>query len=360
MSAELQLLEDTLGAIMGKHGTDTVRAHMAVDAIPEDLWRTLEDAGLTDLCSPAGGGGLAELVVVARAVGRAAAPVPLVESGLASWLIRTAELEAPPGITTCAVSHRSDQLVLSRTASGWAATGVLNLVPWGGQADHVVAFGRAEGGELAVAVLPRGGVVERGRNLAGEPRDTLRYEDTPLKAGAVGTSDAVPDGLLRRGALLRAAAIAGATGRVLDLTLDYAQAREQFGRPIAAFQAVQHHLVAIAEEASCVDIAVRAAALGCGDERLAVAAAKVTAAGAAAEVARRAHQVFGAIGATQEHVLHLYTRRLWSWQDEFGTERLWSARLGRDCVDAGPDALWPSISANPGPTDGWTTAEVLG
>lgn len=357
MTAELELLEETLGAIFDKHCTDDARAEASSGALPVDLWCRLEEAGLTDLGSPESGGGLQELVVVARAVGRAAAPVPVVESGLASWLMGSAGLVPPAGIVTCAAAHRSDDLLLTRTDAGWRATGRLHRIPWGAQADHVVALGHSEG-NLVVAVLPAGGDIERGRNLADEPRDELRFDDTSLPVSSVGATPIGHDGLLRRGALLRAAAIAGATARILDLTLEYAAAREQFGRPISAFQAVQHHLVAIAEEAACADMAVRAAALDC-EARLPVAAAKVTAVAAAGQVARRAHQVFGAIGATQEHVLHRYTRRLWSWQDEFGTEGTWSATIGRDCLEAGSDALWPSISANPKPSDERRSAGVL-
>jgi alkylation response protein AidB-like acyl-CoA dehydrogenase len=61
-------------------------------------------------------------------------------------------------------------------------------------------------------------------------------------------------------------------------------------------------------------------------------------------VAEIAHQLHGAIGFTVEHELHLFTRRLWSWRDEFGTESEWSARLGDQLIREGADAVWMALT----------------
>ena len=58
-----------------------------------------------------------------------------------------------------------------------------------------------------------------------------------------------------------------------------------------------------------------------------------------------AHQVFGAIGWTAEHVLQRYTRRLWGWRDDFGAESHWAVMLGDLVTESGPDALWPMLAA---------------
>ncbi len=77
---------------------------------------------------------------------------------------------------------------------------------------------------------------------------------------------------------------------------------------------------------------------------LATAMAKARVGEAAGKVAAICHQVHGAMGFTQEHPLHFATRRLWSWRDEFGSERYWNRELGRQLAEAGADALWPRIS----------------
>ncbi|MCO1657075.1 acyl-CoA dehydrogenase [Pseudonocardia humida] len=345
MSEEIELLEQTLDALFARHCGPAERTAAAQGLLPERLWARLVETGLTDLGAPDSGAGLPELVAVAMAVGRAAAPVPLAEaSGLASWLLGATGLDPADGLLGCATTHPDDDLrLVGGEPAAPVVRGVLTRVPWGAAAGHVVALARSDRGPVVV-LLPAATQVERGANLADEPRDTLRYADVTAVAAAPAPVDAAA--VLRRGALLRAAATAGAAGRVLELALAYAGAREQFGRPIATFQAVQHHLVVMAEEVAAVDLAVRVAALAGPDtEALAVAAAKVAAGTAAAEVTRRGHQVFGAIGATIEHPLHHYSKRLWSWQDEFGTDRQWSGVIGRAAVGAGADALWPTVSA---------------
>ena len=70
------------------------------------------------------------------------------------------------------------------------------------------------------------------------------------------------------------------------------------------------------------------------------AAARSLAGTAATEVARGAHQLHGAMGVTREHPLHLATRRLWSWRDEYGTQRSWAAMLGAALTPRGSTGVW--------------------
>ena len=117
-----------------------------------------------------------------------------------------------------------------------------------------------------------------------------------------------------------------------DLALAYARERQQFGRPIAKFQAVQHNLATLAGEVAAASAAADAAAEACALPAMAVgevAIAKVRGGEAAGTGAAIAHQVHGAMGFTYEHSLHHATRRLWSWREEFGNEAVWAARLGR-------------------------------
>jgi acyl-CoA dehydrogenase len=346
MSDELDLLAETLRSIFARHFGRDDRSQLD-GAMPQDVWRALEEAGLTRLGLPDSGAGLPELTTVAREVGRAAVPVPLMEmSGLATWLLAVTGLPAPDGILTCAAAHPSDCLRLTRVGDGWLVDGTVHRVPWGASADHVVALARVDDASMAV-LLPPSSAVKSGRNHAGERRDTLSYDKVLIPVEHVASSDVDLETFAMRGALLRSAAMVGAMESARDMTLRYAEERRQFGKPISSFQAVQAHLVAIVEETACADMAVRAAAIV--EERqqpLAFAAAKVTAGKAAEEVAARAHQVHGAIGTTDEHALPWYTTRLWSWQDEFGSADRWAGRIGAQVVAAGAEQLWPIISAS--------------
>jgi acyl-CoA dehydrogenase len=78
---------------------------------------------------------------------------------------------------------------------------------------------------------------------------------------------------------------------------------------------------------------------------LEVASAKIRVGEAATEGAGIAHQVLGAIGFTQEHILHRFTRRLWAWRDDFGSESSWAVKLGNLVASKGADGLWPMLAA---------------
>jgi acyl-CoA dehydrogenase len=134
----------------------------------------------------------------------------------------------------------------------------------------------------------------------------------------------------RIGAVVAAAAIAGAGDKVLVMTIDYANQRIQFGKPIAKQQAVQQQLAVMAEQ---VVMARIAAQIGCAHgltPPLEIAAiAKQGASRAAVQIAAIAHAVHGAIGISEAHDLHLYTRHLNDWRSVHGSENYWAEQLGR-------------------------------
>lgn len=143
----------------------------------------------------------------------------------------------------------------------------------------------------------------------------------------------------RLGAALRAAQMAGALERVLQLTVEHARTRVQFGQPLVRFQAVGQQLAVLAAEVAAARAAADAAAADPVGWK--VAAAKIRAGEAAGRGTDIAHQVLGAIGFTDEHPLHLFTRLLWRWRDEFGTEAEWAEVLGRDVAGTDP---WPLVT----------------
>ncbi|TVZ02294.1 hypothetical protein EAS64_26115 [Trebonia kvetii] len=219
-------------------------------------------------------------------------------------------------------------------------------MPWARQSGHVAVLAGDR-----VVLLRRGEfAIRAGVNLAGEPRDDVSV-DVVVPAAQV---HELPSGspvsaraFRERAALARAALMAGAARRALELSVGYAGEREQFGRPIGRFQAVQQHLAAMAGEVLLCTAAVEAAALaldGGSGADVAVSAAKAVAGQAAGLVTSLAHQVHGAIGFTEEHPLRHATMRLWAWRDEAGNEEEWSAGLGQRALDAGAEGLWPLIT----------------
>ncbi|MBO9524110.1 MAG: acyl-CoA/acyl-ACP dehydrogenase [Nocardioidaceae bacterium] len=337
MNDIIEALESSVRAACAKHAAE------ATWNAP--LWTALEEIGVTTLAvledRGGSGGDVATAVAVLETLGEHAAAVPVAETALlAGWLLATAGAPVPAGPLTAAVA---DRLELTPGADDVHVTGTVPRVPWARCAEHLVLLA----GEQVLLLRRDEVAVREGRNLAGEPRDDVVL-DTTLPTDRV--LEAVPGlatGLGRRAALARSALIAGAARRALELSITYAGEREQFGRPIGRFQAVQQHLATMAGEVLLAKVAVEAAAValdqGSGDE-VAVAAAKTVASQAAGVVATLAHQIHGALGYTEEHPLRLSSTRLWAWRDEAGNEAAWSASLGGTVLAAGPDELWPLVT----------------
>jgi acyl-CoA dehydrogenase len=198
----------------------------------------------------------------------------------------------------------------------------------------------------AVVLLTNGFTVTPNENLAGEPRDTITV-DAVLTADAIAPAPIDRAALRAAGAAVRTVQIAGALARALEITVTYVQTRVQFGRPIGKFQAIQHNLAITAGQSAAALAAADMATDALAEELspLLIGAAKARAGEAASIAAGLVHQSHGAIGFTQEYQLHPYTRRLWSWRDEFGNEAEWNAVVGRIALAAGGDGLWPTLTA---------------
>jgi acyl-CoA dehydrogenase len=148
------------------------------------------------------------------------------------------------------------------------------------------------------------------------------------------------------GAFLRVAQSAGALDAALAMSIDYANTRVQFGKPIGQFQAVQQSLATFAVEAAAANIAGQGAALALdkGDALFEIAAAKLRCNMAIGTGTAIAHQVHGAIGFTQEYGLHILTRALTHWRSEYGNDRYWAGILGGLAVQDGGTGLWTEIT----------------
>ena len=315
---------------------------------PSALWAALEEVGLDRAALPeaAGGPGLdfADAMFALRRSAYHAAPLPLAETLLAGRLLAAAGMAVPQGALTVAPVHAGDRIDFVQSSAGTALSGRAQRVPWGNLCAHAVVAGELAGKAVLGLVATAGAVRGVEKNLAGEPRARLEFEAVPLLACAA--LDHAAARLLAEGALLRSVQMAGALERVLEYSLQYANERVQFGRPIGKFQAIQHMLAQLAGQVAAASAAADAAveaSIAAPDE-FAVAVAKSRTGEAAGKGAEIAHQVHGAMGYTREHNLHYSTRRLWSWRDEFGNETHWQSRLGRMVAAQGADALWPMLS----------------
>ena len=219
--------------------------------------------------------------------------------------------------------------------------GRASRVPYGRVASAIVVLAERDGG-WGVGLSPAGQYEGStpGENLAHEPRDLVAFRELPELKPAPGGIDAEVFRL--RGALLRSIQLCGALDRVLDLTVKYAGEREQFGVTLSRFQAVQAMLSNIATETAAAHGAVEVALKM--PSPFTIAAAKSRTGEAAGVVASAGHQVHGAIGFTEEHMLHYSTRRLWAWRDEYGTESRHAEALGNAVAALGADRIWEFLT----------------
>jgi hypothetical protein len=300
------------------------------------LWEVIAENGLPQLATPAGGGTLADAFRLLRVAGRHALPVPLAEALVANHLIGASECGAFDGRISLGIAD-------SHSAEGGEVNVALAGVPWA-RAVERVCYVIGDPLEIVMLDVSECEITEHA-NIAGEARDDVRFLGVPGRCGAPAGIDVTR--VFEWMALSRAALMSGALERVLELSLDYAKERKQFGRPIGGFQAIQHNLALLAGQVAAslraTDAAIAALDTPRFPVQVAVAKARVgEAAGVASEIA---HQVHGAMGFTHEHQLHHFTRRLLAWRDEFGRENYWQLRIGRQIADGGADALWDFVVA---------------
>jgi alkylation response protein AidB-like acyl-CoA dehydrogenase len=311
------------------------------------LWSALTEAGLTLAWVPEeqGGGGaeLADGFAVLGVAGRYAAAVPLAETLLAGWLLSRAGLKAPEGAMSIAPARPNDRITLN--ADGMLS-GQARGVPFATDAKHLAVLA----GSSVALVETKACRLSDGINLASEPQNTVMFDK--VKPIAVARAHIDQTALMLMGCVVRSVQTAGALQAMLDFTVRYSNERVAFERPIAKFQAVQHNLARLAGEVSAAMTAAHSAADAIsrggafGDAIfLEATAAKIRSAEAAQEGAAIAHQVHGAIGFTNEHILHRYTLRMLTWRDDFGNESYWAVALGNKIAKGGADEFWPLIAA---------------
>jgi acyl-CoA dehydrogenase len=178
-------------------------------------------------------------------------------------------------------------------------------------------------------------------------RDLPLVEVEPLirALGRRGLSEPITDAMAARAvdrptrellAVLAAVEIAGGAERLLEMTVVHAGQREQFGKPIGAFQAIQQQIAVLAEKAVLVRISAQAGCThGLTPSTELAAVAKSVASAAVPVMTGTAHAVHGAIGITAEFPLHRITARMHALRMAHGAESYWNARLGQARLASG-------------------------
>ena len=320
---------------------------LGVRGFPDDLWREMSGLGWPGLLVPAdfGGseGGLLDVVLLVEEMGRVCLPGPYVQSAVVATLLLAAagssaqrEHHLPAmalgqRLATLALTEESATFTPDGVATRGEAPGVLRgrklFVKDAHVADHLVVVARGGGGiNLLLVERGRPGVTLRPLEaISGEKLFEVIFDRVELHAddllGPPGQGWARLGPALAAGALARSAEAVGAAQQILDLCVEDAGVRLQSGRPIGAFQAIQHACADLLRHVDAARWVLYEAAWRlqegvAGPADVATAKAYVGTAGLA--VARRAHQIFGAISYCEEHPLHLYHKRIQAAQLDFG------------------------------------------
>ncbi len=328
-----------------------VRQMIADDSGLDDAdWRRMAALGWQGLVVPeqygGAGLGLLELAIVLEEMGRALLPGPFLATTLAAlalvaggsdaqrarWLPRIGDGSTRATFALVEESGRWDPAaVAARAQSGGEAlvlSGTKRFVPEAAGADIIVCAVRRDDGALALVLVEAGARGVTIAPLATMDR-TRRVDDVVLDGVRVDAEQVLPCDaatvaarLLDRGRVMLAADMAGGAERVLEMTVEYAKVRRQFGHAIGSFQAIQHQCADMSVEVEKAKAATYYAACAdaeaAADAALAAAQAKAIAGDAYRFVTARAIQIHGGIGFTWEHDVHLYFKRAQSGEMTFG------------------------------------------
>jgi alkylation response protein AidB-like acyl-CoA dehydrogenase len=357
LSESQQLLKDNARKFFaGECPMAEVRRLMETAAAYDPtLWAKMAEQGYTGIIfseeHDGVGLGPVELILLMEEAGRALLPGPLFSTvALAGAVLNetcSPEQKKKYLAPICRGEARAT-LAFPETGASWSPaeakmasangrlTGEKLFVPDAASADIIVVAARdgvhiVEAKALGVGILPLLGI-DPTRKLY-----SVRFQNTPAEKLAH------PEGLAR-GLDIAAAALSaelvGGMQRTLDLTVEYAKARKQFGKPIGMFQAVQHQCADMYLETESARSAAYYAAWALAektpDAPAAVSIAKMYASDAARTVGNRGIQVHGGMGFTWENDVHLYYRRAKASETALGDSTFHRERIARLVIDADP------------------------
>ena len=301
---------------------DTIRSLWKTDSCRSDaLWAQLAELGLTGITVPEEYGGLGmnevDFVLLAQECGYVALPEPLVHSALLSVpLLKD-------------IGGELASQWLPRIAAGEARVVVgleRNLLV---EDAHVADLLLLEKNGAMHALMPD--QVSCRYNESVDPSRKLFAVEFGAE-NVVCRDHVIIDRLLNRGALANAAQALGLAQRMIDISVQYASDRQQFGKPIGSFQAVKHHMANVAVRLEYAKAPVHRAAYAIANDLASAAEnvshAKLAASEAANLAAKNCIQVHGAMGYTWEVDLHIFMKRAWALANSWGDAAFHKQRVG--------------------------------
>ena len=339
-----------------------------------DLWAQLSNLGWLGVGLPeeaGGAGGSAfEQMLIAEEMGRALAPIPYIASSVIAggalaaigspevrdWL---APIASGKRVATVALAEEEsfwnpDTVVLSARASGdgYTLNGTKLFVLDGAFADDFVVVARqADGREgLVLGIVGQntpGLTVTKMLTIAGDGQAVLTFKDVSLpKARVLATGKVARDAVvsaIERGQLALCGAMLGAADVAMQMSVEYAKDRVQFGRPIGGFQAIQHKLATMMKELESARALTYSIGWRYGEghrDGAQVAMAKAWMNETSSHTHWEAHQIHAGVAYMMEFDLQLLSRRGKSWESVFGDTDSLRRAVGDRIAEAASSGLF--------------------
>ena len=348
-----QILISTARAFLRQHCPPELAQRLAADerGFDETLWRRMAELGWPGLLIPpelgGSGGSVLDVILLVEEMGRAGLPGPFVTSAVVATSLLLAagsaaqqkrllpSLAAGERVASLAIVEESGSFDLDAVALECAIPGRLRgrklFVKDAHVADDLLVAVRV-GAAASLILVPtdRPGVARLPLDaISGEKLFEVTFDGVEVRPddrlGSSGSVREVLASALRAGALARTAEMVGGAQRVLELAVEHAKTRVQGGRPIGGYQAIQHSCADLVRDVDASRALLYAAAWKLAEGLPAeadAALAKAYAGEACLAVARRGHQIFGAISYCEEHPLHLIHKRIQAASLEFGDGQL--------------------------------------
>ncbi len=366
-SEEQEMLRSSARDFLAKEAPMTYVRKMMEDerGFTADLWRKMAELGWMGLILPEayGGAGLdfVDMVVVLEEMGRVVLPGPffstVILAGVAiaeggspkqkeTHLPKIADGSLKATLANMEPSGRWDadgiQLVAKPDGGGYVLDGTKLFVPDANVADLFVVAGRAPGSKGADGVslflvdAKTPGVAVTMLKTMDQTRKLGEVVFKNVKVGAdallgpAGGGWKILERVADRAKVGLSAEMCGGAQKVLEMSVEYAKVREQFGKPIGSFQAIQHKcanmLVEVESSKSITYYAAWAVANDVAEAPLAAAMAKAYTSDAYRHTAGEGIQIHGGIGFTWEHDMHIFFKRAKSSEVTFG-DATWNREI---------------------------------
>jgi len=367
------ILRDMVRALCSEHATVEVVRAFEDDArgVADGLWKQLGEQGLIGILIPEayGGGGqtLLEAAILHEELGRALAPAPHLESAVLAagalaragseeqkraWLPRIASGDAiltpawlePQG----SFAAKGVQLRAAKDGDGFRLSGSKLHVTYARAATRLVVLARTGEGETDVDLFlvdpqAKGVALSQRHNLGSQSIYRVDFENVRVEAkdrlGAPGTGWTTWHDVMLDGSVLAAAQAAGGARRALEMTTEYAKTRQQFGKPLGAFQAISHYLAdALTQIEGGTTVVYEAAWMRSAGRDVSRQAplAKLFMCHAYRDATAMCQQVWGGVGFTIEYDIQLYFRRAKQLQMSWWDERALSELVAGEVLDKHP------------------------